>query len=150
MATCVNSAPASPPCTPLCTPSRHFSPDPLPLLTHPPPPVTTHLTLPRPAPQVAGTRGDVQPFIAIGCRLQQQWGHRVRLATHAVYRSFVEAAGLEFYPLGWVAWRAAAGAGGLRGLIGRAVQAAPRPVTPAQLRSPPPPRRVQWRPGGAE
>lgn len=50
--------------------------------------------------QVAGTRGDVQPFMAIALRLAQQHGHRVRLATHAVYRSFVEGAGLEFYPLG--------------------------------------------------
>jgi len=48
---------------------------------------------------VVGTRGDVQPFIAIGNRLQQH-GHRVRLATHAVYREFVVEHGLEFYPLG--------------------------------------------------
>ena len=51
-------------------------------------------------PQVSGTRGDVQPFIAIGMRLARDWGHRVRVATHAVYRSFVEDAGLEFFPLG--------------------------------------------------
>ena len=30
----------------------------------------------------------------------KKWGHRVRLATHAVYRSFVEGFDLEFYPLG--------------------------------------------------
>ncbi|OQR99867.1 sterol 3-beta-glucosyltransferase [Thraustotheca clavata] len=48
---------------------------------------------------IVGTRGDVQPFIGIGKRLLED-GHRVRLATHAVYRSMVVDAGLEFYPLG--------------------------------------------------
>ena len=41
----------------------------------------------------------VQPFIALGQGLQRH-GHRVRLATHAVYRDFVEGYRLEFYPLG--------------------------------------------------
>ncbi|GLD97266.1 hypothetical protein PINS_up005949 [Pythium insidiosum] len=48
---------------------------------------------------IVGTRGDVQPFIGIAKRLQQD-GHRVRLATHAVYRDFVTEHGVEFYPLG--------------------------------------------------
>ncbi|KAL0924309.1 hypothetical protein M5K25_005125 [Dendrobium thyrsiflorum] len=48
---------------------------------------------------IVGTRGDVQPFIAIGKRLQD-YGHRVRLATHANFKEFVLTAGLEFYPLG--------------------------------------------------
>ncbi|KAG2874003.1 Sterol 3-beta-glucosyltransferase [Phytophthora cactorum] len=48
---------------------------------------------------IVGTRGDVQPFLAIAQRLQQD-GHRVRLATHAVYRDFVMSQGVEFYPLG--------------------------------------------------
>ncbi len=48
---------------------------------------------------VTGTRGDVEPFIAIGQRLAQD-GHRVRLATHAELRDLVESNGLEFYPLG--------------------------------------------------
>lgn len=51
------------------------------------------------AAQVVGTRGDVQPFIAISRELRR-YGHRVRLATHAVYRQFVEANGVEFFPLG--------------------------------------------------
>jgi sterol 3beta-glucosyltransferase len=48
---------------------------------------------------VTGTRGDVQPFIALGLGLKAA-GHRIRLATHAPYRDFVEGFGLEFYPLG--------------------------------------------------
>ncbi|KAK8448388.1 hypothetical protein SEVIR_7G038400v4 [Setaria viridis] len=48
---------------------------------------------------IVGTRGDVQPFVAIGKRLQN-YGHRVRLATHANFKEFVLTAGLEFYPLG--------------------------------------------------
>ncbi|CAN1246654.1 Sterol 3-beta-glucosyltransferase UGT80A2, partial [Linum grandiflorum] len=51
---------------------------------------------------IVGTRGDVQPFVAIGKRLQflQEDGHRVRLATHANFKDFVLTAGLEFFPLG--------------------------------------------------
>ncbi|KAK4436075.1 Sterol 3-beta-glucosyltransferase UGT80A2 [Sesamum alatum] len=48
---------------------------------------------------IVGTRGDVQPFVAIGKRLQVD-GHRVRLATHANFKEFVLSAGLEFFPLG--------------------------------------------------
>ncbi|TYZ66570.1 hypothetical protein PybrP1_000133, partial [[Pythium] brassicae (nom. inval.)] len=48
---------------------------------------------------IVGTRGDVQPFLGIAKRLQAD-GHRVRLATHAVYREFVTEHGVEFYPLG--------------------------------------------------
>jgi UDP:flavonoid glycosyltransferase YjiC (YdhE family) len=49
--------------------------------------------------QVVGSRGDVQPFVALGNQLQKH-GHRVRLATHAKFESFVHDAGLEFYPIG--------------------------------------------------
>ena len=49
--------------------------------------------------QVVGSRGDVQPFVALGNELQRH-GHRVRLATHDVFDSFVRAAGLEFYAIG--------------------------------------------------
>ncbi|KAK8965405.1 Sterol 3-beta-glucosyltransferase UGT80B1 [Platanthera guangdongensis] len=48
---------------------------------------------------VVGTRGDIQPFIAIAKRLQE-FGHHVRLATHANFRNFVRSAGVDFYPLG--------------------------------------------------
>ncbi|KAJ3186146.1 hypothetical protein HK101_009712, partial [Irineochytrium annulatum] len=47
---------------------------------------------------IVGSRGDVQPFIALGKELQK-YGHRVRLATHANFRQFVTENGLEFYPL---------------------------------------------------
>ena len=46
---------------------------------------------------VVGSRGDVQPFIPIGRRLAER--HRVRIATHREFRTMVEQAGLEFYPL---------------------------------------------------
>ncbi|KAJ7974048.1 Sterol 3-beta-glucosyltransferase [Quillaja saponaria] len=48
---------------------------------------------------VVGTRGDVQPFLAIAKRLQE-FGHHVRLATHTNFSSFVKSAGVDFYPLG--------------------------------------------------
>lgn len=49
--------------------------------------------------QVVGSRGDVQPFIALGAELKKR-GHRVRLATHDVFEKFVRAAGLEHYGVG--------------------------------------------------
>ncbi|CAK8573379.1 unnamed protein product [Lathyrus sativus] len=48
---------------------------------------------------VVGTRGDVQPFVAIAKRLQE-YGHRVRIATHANFKTFVRSAGVNFHPLG--------------------------------------------------
>jgi len=48
---------------------------------------------------IVGSRGDVQPFIALGKELLK-YGHRIRLATHETFRSFVLDAGLGFYPLG--------------------------------------------------
>ncbi|KAH1044736.1 hypothetical protein GYH30_026141 [Glycine max] len=42
---------------------------------------------------IVGTRGDVQPFVAMGKRLQED-GHRVRLATHKNFEDFVMNAGL--------------------------------------------------------
>lgn len=40
-----------------------------------------------------GTRGDVQPFVALGARLQRH-GHRATIVTHEDYRALVEGAGL--------------------------------------------------------
>lgn len=48
---------------------------------------------------VVGTRGDVQPFLAVAKRLQE-FGHYVRLATHSNFCTFVKSAGVDFYPLG--------------------------------------------------
>ncbi|XP_015170056.1 sterol 3-beta-glucosyltransferase UGT80B1 isoform X2 [Solanum tuberosum] len=48
---------------------------------------------------IVGTRGDVQPFLAMAKRLQA-FGHHVRLATHSNFRDFVKSGGIDFYPLG--------------------------------------------------
>ncbi|KAE8390433.1 UDP-glucose,sterol transferase [Aspergillus alliaceus] len=49
--------------------------------------------------QVVGSRGDLQPFLALGLALQQS-GHRVRVATHPVFQTFVQDIGLEFFSIG--------------------------------------------------
>lgn len=49
--------------------------------------------------QVVGSRGDVQPFVALGTELQRH-GHRVRLATHGQFDKFVRESGLEFFSIG--------------------------------------------------
>ena len=46
-----------------------------------------------------GTRGDIDPFIAIGIILKYQHNHRVTLATHECFRARVLEAGLLFFPL---------------------------------------------------
>ncbi|CAA7270416.1 unnamed protein product [Cyclocybe aegerita] len=48
---------------------------------------------------IVGSRGDVQPYLALGKQLAKD-GHRVRVATHETFRSFVGEAGLEFYSIG--------------------------------------------------
>lgn len=50
--------------------------------------------------QVVGSRGDVQPFIALGKVLKDTYGHRVRLATHPVFKDFVLQNDLEFFSIG--------------------------------------------------
>ncbi|KIW71103.1 hypothetical protein PV04_03308 [Phialophora macrospora] len=50
--------------------------------------------------QVVGSRGDVQPFVALGLVLKTQYGHRVRLATHGTFKKFVEENGLEHFDIG--------------------------------------------------
>lgn len=49
--------------------------------------------------QIVGSRGDLQPFIALGLELRR-FGHRVRIATHPTFKGFVEAVGLEFFSIG--------------------------------------------------
>ncbi|KAL7821888.1 UDP-Glycosyltransferase/glycogen phosphorylase [Trichoderma gracile] len=50
--------------------------------------------------QIVGSRGDVQPFVALGQVLKDTYGHRIRIATHATFKSFVEENGLEFFNIG--------------------------------------------------
>ncbi|EHA49927.1 hypothetical protein MCOR27_003005 [Pyricularia oryzae] len=50
--------------------------------------------------QIVGSRGDVQPFVALGKVLKDTYGHRVRIATHPTFKGFVEENGLEFFSIG--------------------------------------------------
>ncbi|KAI5265947.1 UDP-Glycosyltransferase/glycogen phosphorylase [Aureobasidium subglaciale] len=59
----------------------------------PPPPLNVVI-------HVVGSRGDVQPFVALGKVLKEQYGHRVRLATHPVFRDFVTENGLDYFNIG--------------------------------------------------
>jgi len=45
--------------------------------------------------QTFGTRGDVQPFVALG-RVLRARGHRVRIATCERFREFIEAHELDY------------------------------------------------------
>ncbi|MDY6940863.1 MAG: glycosyltransferase [Cyanobacteriota bacterium] len=47
----------------------------------------------------AGSRGDTQPYIALGLALQAVGGYTVRIAAAENFESFVKGFGLEFYPL---------------------------------------------------
>lgn len=50
---------------------------------------------------VIGSRGDIQPFLKVGRVLKEQYGHRVRIATHPAFRDFVQKdSGLEFFSVG--------------------------------------------------
>lgn len=50
---------------------------------------------------VIGSRGDIQPFLRIGKILKDDYGHRVRIASHPAFREFVEKdVGLEFFSVG--------------------------------------------------
>ncbi|KAL1962950.1 hypothetical protein VTN77DRAFT_9046 [Rasamsonia byssochlamydoides] len=67
----------------------------------------SHVPLDQPSPvslnvviHVVGSRGDVQPFVALGLVLKNTYRHRVRLATHPVFKEFVEKNGLEFFSIG--------------------------------------------------
>ncbi|KAI8719146.1 Glyco-transf-28 domain-containing protein [Fusarium sp. LHS14.1] len=49
--------------------------------------------------QIVGSRGDVQPFVALGKTLSA-YGHRVRIATHPTFAKFVRENDLEFFSIG--------------------------------------------------
>ncbi|KAL9087941.1 MAG: hypothetical protein Q9159_003383 [Coniocarpon cinnabarinum] len=49
---------------------------------------------------VVGSRGDVQPFVSLAKVLKEQYGHRVRLATHPVFRDFVTSNDIDFFSIG--------------------------------------------------
>ncbi|TKA33339.1 hypothetical protein B0A50_00892 [Salinomyces thailandicus] len=59
----------------------------------PPPPMNVVI-------HVVGSRGDVQPFVALGKVLKETYKHRVRLATHPTFKDFVQESGLEFFSIG--------------------------------------------------
>ncbi|KAM6537153.1 hypothetical protein FALCPG4_003099 [Fusarium falciforme] len=70
--------------------------------SRPPPPGLGHDQGPPPMSiviQIVGSRGDVQPFVALGKALLA-YGHRVRIATHETFSSFVQDNGLEFFCIG--------------------------------------------------
>ncbi len=46
----------------------------------------------------SGSRGDVQPYIALGLGLADR-GHLIRLATYATFEAYVRSYGLDFAPL---------------------------------------------------
>lgn len=48
---------------------------------------------------IVGSRGDVQPYVALGKRLKRD-GHRVRIATHETFRDFVISQHLDFFDIG--------------------------------------------------
>jgi sterol 3beta-glucosyltransferase len=47
---------------------------------------------------LVGTRGDVQPFIALALKLQE-FGHKVKIATHKLHQPFVESYNIAFAPI---------------------------------------------------
>lgn len=64
-----------------------------------------HTTIQRPrlniVIMVIGSRGDIQPFLKVGKILKNEYGHRVRIATHPAFREFVQKdTGLEFFSVG--------------------------------------------------
>ncbi|KAF8721986.1 Glycosyltransferase family 1 protein, partial [Rhizoctonia solani] len=48
---------------------------------------------------VVGSRGEVQPYVALGQQLQE-YGHIVRISTHEMFRPLVKHAGLRFFSIG--------------------------------------------------
>ncbi|KAF8458169.1 hypothetical protein BGX38DRAFT_1252581 [Terfezia claveryi] len=48
---------------------------------------------------VIGSRGDIQPFVALAKVLVGEWGHRVRIATHPEFKEFIEGE-FQFFSVG--------------------------------------------------
>ncbi|KAJ3103109.1 Sterol 3-beta-glucosyltransferase [Phlyctochytrium planicorne] len=64
------------------------------------PPINGSLKKVRPPPMhitclTIGTRGDVQPYIAL-CKRLMKHGHQCRIATHLEYQGWIESHGIEF------------------------------------------------------
>lgn len=49
---------------------------------------------------IAGSRGDIEPFLRMGTILQASFGFRVRIATHPAHMARVESQGMDFYSVG--------------------------------------------------
>lgn len=49
--------------------------------------------------QIIGSRGDIQPFIALG-KVLKHYGHHVRVATHPTFKGFILENGLDFFSVG--------------------------------------------------
>src|SRR5947207_2495064 len=47
----------------------------------------------------AGSRGDIQPYLALALALKQV-GHHVKLATHLNFKEWIESYGIEYAQLG--------------------------------------------------
>ncbi|KAJ9604863.1 hypothetical protein H2200_010978 [Cladophialophora chaetospira] len=82
--------------------AQHSGPPPRPYI---PPSLGGKEGVPPPPPlnvviHIVGSRGDVQPFVALGRVLKDTYGHRVRLATHPNFKGFVQENGLEFFSIG--------------------------------------------------
>jgi len=45
-----------------------------------------------------GSRGEVEPYVALGLELKNA-GHKVRIVAQAPFQEFVRSRGLEFHPL---------------------------------------------------
>src|SRR3712207_9178778 len=60
--------------------------------------LSLHDALPILTITTAGSRGDVQPYVALGLGLKEA-GHEVRLATYTPFEGFVRGHGLGYHPI---------------------------------------------------
>ncbi|KAL2164163.1 hypothetical protein VTH06DRAFT_3377 [Thermothelomyces fergusii] len=93
------AAPSSPPGGKKSDDAKPAAPGGSPLPPSPPPPPPPRLNI---VIMVIGSRGDAQPFLKIARILHAQYGHRVRIATHPAFRTFVQedCPGVEFFSVG--------------------------------------------------